>query len=37
MSNTGIKRWASNERVVHAMLLEREARPVVCDVRHTLL
>jgi hypothetical protein len=35
--NTVIKRWSNNERVVHAMLLEREARRVVCDVGHTLL
>jgi hypothetical protein len=36
MSNTVIKRWSSNERVVHAMLLEREARHVVFDVGNTL-
>ena len=35
-SNTVIKRWSSNERVVHAMLLEREARHVLCDVGNTL-
>jgi hypothetical protein len=36
MSNTVIKRCPSNERVVHAMLLEREASHVVCDVGNTL-
>ena len=35
-SNTMIKRCPSDERVVHAMLLEREARHVVCDVGNTL-
>jgi hypothetical protein len=29
-SNTVIKRWFSNERLVHAMLLEIEARHAVC-------
>jgi len=36
MSNTMIKRCPSDERVVHAMLLEREARHVVCNVGNTL-
>ena len=35
-SNTMIKRCPSNERVVHVMLLEREARHVLCDVGNTL-